>query len=76
MTNDNDANAPILPDNIQLHPDFGDWPQMLNMRDWLQQACEARGAKMVGGGCGMGEADIDIELEGHRYNINIKPILR
>jgi len=47
-----------------------------NMSDWLQAACEAKGAKMVGGGIGCGQADIDIELEGHRYNISIKPIIR
>lgn len=73
MTNDN---GPTPPENIVLHPDFGDPGQMLNMRDWLQKACEAQGAKMTGGGCGMGEADIDIELEGHEFNVNIKPILR
>lgn len=46
----------------------------LNMRDWLQAACEAKGARMTGGGIGCGEADIDIELEGHRYNISIRPL--
>ncbi len=45
-----------------------------NMRDWLQKAIEAQGAKMVGGGIGMGQADIDIDLEGCRYNISIKPL--
>lgn len=46
----------------------------LNMRDWLTTAVEAKGAKMVGGGCGLGQADIDIELEGCRYNISIRPL--
>lgn len=46
----------------------------LNVRDWLQGACEAKGAKMTGGGIGYGQADIDIELEGCRYNISIKPL--
>ena len=46
----------------------------LNMRDWLQKACEAKGAKMVGGGIGFGGADIDIELEGCRYNVFIQAI--
>jgi hypothetical protein len=46
----------------------------LNMRDWVQSACEAKGAKMVGGGIGCGQADIDIELEGCRYNISIRPL--
>ena len=45
-----------------------------NMRDWLQKVCEAQGAKMVGGGVGMGQADIDIELDGCHYNISIKPL--
>lgn len=45
-----------------------------NMREWLQGACEAKGAKMVGGGIGGGQADIDIELEGHTYNISIRPL--
>jgi hypothetical protein len=43
-----------------------------NMRAWVQSACEAKGAKMVGGGIGFGQADLDIELEGHRYNISIR----
>ena len=74
--NDNDEmHGPPIED-LALHPDFGDPVQLLNMRDWLQKACEAQRAKMIGGGCGMGEADIDVELEGHRYNIRIKPILR
>ena len=47
-----------------------------NMRGWLQAACEAKGAKMVGGGIGCGQADIDIELEGMRYNVSIKPLPR
>jgi hypothetical protein len=70
------ANDDIAPPPVPvLHPDFGDPIQLLNMRDWIQRACEAQGAKMTGGGCGMGEADIDIELEGHAFNINIRPIM-
>lgn len=48
----------------------------LNMRDWLQKACEAKGARKTGGGIGLGQADIDIELEGHHYNISIRPLRR
>jgi len=48
----------------------------LNMRDWLQAACEAKGARFTGGGIGCGVADIDIELDGHHYNITIKPLRR
>lgn len=60
--------------------DFGktldemDVPAFFNMRDWLQKAVEAKGAKMVGGGIGMGQADIDIELDGCKFNISIKPL--
>lgn len=45
-----------------------------NLRNWLQKAVEAQGAKMVGGGIGMGQADIDIDLDGCRYNISIRPL--
>lgn len=48
----------------------------LNLRDWLQGAVEAKGARMTGGGVGCGGSDIDIELEGCHYNIFIKPIVR
>lgn len=65
-----------LPPTIQFGPDFDDGEQMLNMRGWLQKACESQGAKMIGGGCGMGEADIDISLEGFDYNIRIRPHLK
>lgn len=46
----------------------------LNMRDWLRKACEAAGAKFMGGGIGGGEADIDVLLEGHHFNIRIRPL--
>lgn len=80
MTNDNDE-SPFtttneLPQEITFHPDFGEPGQLLNMRGWLQKAAEAQGAKMTGGGFGMGEADIDIQLEGHNFNLRIKPIIR
>lgn len=51
-----------------------DTAAFFNMRDWLRDAVQAKGAKMTGGGIGMGQADIDIELEGCRYNISIKPL--
>ena len=75
MANDN-APQPANDSVIVLHPDFGDADLMLNMREWLTVAVEAKGARFTGGGCGMGEADIDVELEGHGYNIRIKPIIR
>lgn len=43
------------------------------IRDWLKKAVETQGAKMVGGGIGMGQADIDIELDGCSYHVSIKP---
>ena len=46
----------------------------LNMRQWLQDAVEAKGAKFDGGGIGLGQADIDIELDGARYHISIRPL--
>ena len=51
-----------------------DTEAFLNMRDWLEKAVEAKGAKRVGGGIGMGQADIDVELDGCRYNISIRPL--
>jgi hypothetical protein len=51
-----------------------DTAAFFNMRDWLQKAVEAQGAKMVGGGIGMGQADIDIDLDGCRYSISIRPL--
>ena len=53
---------------------FKDVEAAFNMRDWLQAACEAKGARMIGGGFGMGQADIDVELEGCRFNISIRPV--
>lgn len=60
---------------IQFHESFGDPVTLMNSRDWLQRALESKGAKMIGGGCGMGQADIDILLDGCKFNISIRPIL-
>ncbi len=57
-----------------LSEDFGDPETLLNSRDWLQSALEAKGAVFEGGGIGQGRADIDIELEGCRYNVAIRPL--
>jgi hypothetical protein len=67
----NDNNPPEPPSG----PPVGceDVEAFFNLREWLQKAVEAKGAKMVGGGIGMGQADIDIELEGCRFNISIRP---
>lgn len=70
------VNLPEGFDNMQLAEGFGEPQQLFNMRGWLEKACEAQGAKVMGGGIGMGSADIDIELEGHGYYLTIKPTLR
>lgn len=53
-----------------------DVPTFFNMRDWLEKAVTAKGAKVVGAGIGLGQADIDIELDGGRFNISIRPLPR
>lgn len=50
-----------------------DFEAAFNSRDWLRQALEARGAKVVGGGAGVGGADLDIVLEGMAFNVRIAP---
>ena len=47
-----------------------------NIRQWLREACEAKGAKFTGGGVGFGGADLDIEIDGCAFNIFVKPIMR
>jgi hypothetical protein len=51
--------------------DAGD---LLEVRNWLKDAVEAKGALVDGSGVGFGQADIDIELNGSRYNVSIKPL--
>ena len=46
----------------------------LEMRNWLEGACEAKGAKCTGGGVGFGQADIFIEVKGFRFNVSIEPL--
>lgn len=60
--------------NMRLADNFGDPETLLNSREWLQKAVEAKGAVMTGGGVGCGQADIDVILEGHKFNISIRPI--
>lgn len=70
-----DAASPLPVAQVEVgNLGFKDIEAAFNMRDWLQNACEAKGGKTVGGGFGMGQADIDIELEGCRFNISIRPI--
>ena len=68
MTNDNQ------PPHFELHPNFGDVEAMMNVRTWLEKALEKSGAKIVGGGMGMGTADVDITLEGFRFDVSIRAI--
>jgi hypothetical protein len=53
---------------------------LFNIRQWVQSALEAKGAKCVGAGIGvggtMGIADVQIEVEGCQYNIGITPLPR
>lgn len=58
----------------QLAEDFGDPHTLLNSRDWLDKALKAAGAKITGGGCGVGQADTDIVLEGCKFNVSIRPL--
>jgi hypothetical protein len=61
-------------------PEFSqlDLDSLLNMREWVRSALEAKGARCVGAGIGcggaMGIADVQIELDGHQYNIEIRPL--
>lgn len=52
---------------------FGDPETLLNSRDWLRKAIEAKGAKVTGGGCGGGQADLDFTLEGCKFNVSLRP---
>lgn len=70
---DNDNLPPINVGDIQLHPDFGDVESMLNMRNWLEEAIKAKGAKVTDAGMGMGAADLGFILEGHRFSLVIRP---
>lgn len=58
----------------RLADDFGDPETLLNSRDWLRKALEAKGAKISGGGIGCGQADLEIVLEGFRFNVSIRPL--
>lgn len=55
---------------------FGDPETLLNSREWLQAALEAKGATITGGGIGCGQADLGIELEGCPFTVSIRPIVR
>ena len=46
-----------------------------NIRDWVQKALEAKGAKITDAGIGMGAADLGFELNGAPFGLSIKPRL-
>ena|ERR1700684_477549 len=71
-----DSTPPMMPQLEGSTLGFDDIDAAFNMRDWLQKACEAQGAKITGGGFGGGVADISIELEGHDYWLTIKAMKR
>ena len=54
-----------------------DLDSLFNIRQWVQDAVEVKGAKVTGAGIGvkhdLGMADIDIEIEGYRFNLEITP---
>ena len=60
---------------LALAEDFGDPETLLNSRDWLQSALEAKGAKITGAGIGCGQADLSIGLDGCKFNVSIRPIV-
>lgn len=64
-----------LPENLTLHPDFGDVDAMFNSRDWLERALTEAGAAICGKGVGMGGADLDVFIEGFRFNIRITSLI-
>lgn len=45
----------------------------LNMRNWLEDAVTAKGARVTDAGIGMGAADLGIELDGWGYSLSIRP---
>ncbi len=66
MSNDNDPPFEKL-----------DLDSLFNLREWVREAVEAKGAKVTGAGIGVGGpvgmADIDVEIQGHRFNLEIRP---
>lgn len=72
VPSDRGSSAPPV---LQLAEGFGDPETLFNSRDWMRKAIEARGAKVTGGGVGMGQSDLDFTLEGCKFNISLRPIV-
>jgi hypothetical protein len=53
--------------------DFGDVESLTNSRNWLETAVKAKGAKVTGGGMGMGACDVTFTLEGFPYAVTMRP---
>jgi len=70
----NDESTKTPTEDLQLEGNPEDWMTNLNMRDWVQEALEAKGAEIIGAGCGASASDLDIEFQGMEYNIKIRPI--
>ena len=71
--NDNETRDEPSPEFAKL-----DLEAIFNLREWVREALEAKGAKIIGAGIGcggkMGIADIQIELNGCETNIQIMPL--
>lgn len=44
-----------------------------NIREWLRGALQEAGAKIEGGGVGMGQADLDFSIDGAPFNVSVRP---
>ena len=45
----------------------------LNVRTWVEDALEAKGAEITDGGVGMGRVDIGVLIDGAPFGISIRP---
>lgn len=59
--------------------DFGktldemDVTAFMNVRTWVEEALEAKGAKITDAGIGMGQADLGVVIDGMPFGISIRP---
>lgn len=45
----------------------------MNIRTWVEEALEAKGAKVTDAGIGMGRADLGVVIDGAPFSISIRP---
>ena len=62
---------------MELPPTAGfpsevDVEAQFNIRQWVQDALVAKGAKITGAGVGVEGSDLDFEVEGFPFNVWIK----